>query len=68
MQNPRGRWLALAAVVVSVVIGQGGGLGAAPNDDDPFQWLEEIQGEKALAGVKQQNAKTLAVLEALPEY
>jgi len=68
MQNPRGRWLALAAVVVSVLIGQGGGLGAAPNDDDPFQWLEEIQGEKALAWVKQQNAKTLAVLEALPEY
>ncbi|MET0620323.1 MAG: prolyl oligopeptidase family serine peptidase [Thermoanaerobaculia bacterium] len=68
MRNPRGRWLALAAVAVSLIIGQGGGLGAAPNDDDPFQWLEEVQGEKALAWVKQQNAKTLAVLEALPEY
>ena len=37
-------------------------------DDDPFQWLEEIQGEKALAWVKQQNAKSTAVLEVRPEY
>ena len=62
MQNPRGRWLALAVAVV-VGIGQGGGLGATPNDEDPFQWLEEIQGEKALAWVKQQNARTLPELE-----
>jgi prolyl oligopeptidase len=41
---------------------------AAQPADDPFSWLEEVQGEKALAWVKQQNAKTTAVLEARPEY
>jgi prolyl oligopeptidase len=31
---------------------------AAP-DDDPYLWLEEIEGEAALAFVEQQNARTL---------
>ncbi len=46
------------------------GLGAAadPPADDPFLWLEDVQGEKALAWARAQNAKTLAVLEARPEY
>ena len=32
---------------------------AAP-DDDPYLWLEEIDGERALAWVEAQNAATLA--------
>ncbi len=40
----------------------------AAAEDDPFQWLEEVQGDKALAWVKQQNAKSTALLEARPEY
>jgi len=32
---------------------------AAP-DDDPYLWLEEIEGERALAWVEEQNQKTLA--------
>ena len=36
--------------------------------DDPYIWLEEIQGEKALAKVKQWNADTEAVLMDTPEY
>jgi prolyl oligopeptidase len=32
---------------------------AAP-DDDPYLWLEEIEGERALAFVEQQNKRTLA--------
>src|SRR6266700_6659455 len=32
---------------------------AAP-DDDPYLWLEEIEGERALAFVEQQNRLTLA--------
>jgi prolyl oligopeptidase len=43
-------------------------LGAAPTGDDPFLWLEDVQGEKALAWAKEQNAKTTKVLEARPEY
>ncbi len=41
---------------------------AAQPVDDPFQWLEDVQGEKALAWAREHNAKTLAVLEARPEY
>jgi prolyl oligopeptidase len=32
---------------------------AAP-DDDPYLWLEEIEGARALAWVEEQNARTLA--------
>ena len=39
-----------------------------PADDDPFQWLEDVQGEKALAWAKEHNAKSTALLEARPEY
>ncbi len=52
-------------VAVAVVLG---GAMAASAADDPFAWLEEVQGEKALAWVKQHNAKTTALLEARPEY
>ena len=41
---------------------------AASPDDDPFQWLEDVQGEKALAWAREHNAKAIAVLEARPEY
>jgi len=40
----------------------------APADDDPFAWLEEVEGAKALAWVKEQNAKSTALLEKQPEY
>jgi prolyl oligopeptidase len=56
-------WQSVTAFVAALA-----GLGATPTDDDPFQWLEDVNGEKALAWVKQQNAKALAVLEARPEY
>ena len=36
--------------------------------DDPYLWLEEIQGERALAKVDQWNADTEAVLTDQPEY
>ncbi|MBX7483856.1 prolyl oligopeptidase family serine peptidase [Qipengyuania qiaonensis] len=36
--------------------------------DDPYVWLEEIQGERALAKVDQWNADTEAVLTEQPEY
>jgi len=36
--------------------------------DDPYLWLEEIEGERALAWVREQNARSLAVLEADPRY
>ena len=44
------------------------GATVAQTVDDPFQWLEEVQGEKALAWAREQNAKTTALLEARPQY
>jgi prolyl oligopeptidase len=43
-------------------------LGAAAGGDEQYQWLEEVQGEKALAWAKEHNAKSTKVLEARPEY
>ena len=57
-------WLSLAALAVTGLAGTG----AAPSDEDPFAWLENVQGEKALAWAKQHNAKSTAILEARPEY
>jgi prolyl oligopeptidase len=36
--------------------------------NDPYIWLEDIHGEKPLAWVKEQNAKTLQVLTADSDY
>ena len=37
-------------------------------EDDPFLWLEEVQGERALAWVRASNAQARAVLEAHPRF
>lgn len=39
-----------------------------PIDDDPHLWLEEVQGEQALAWVRERNAETEGLLTARPEY
>jgi prolyl oligopeptidase len=36
--------------------------------DDPFLWLEDVEGDKAIAWVREQNARSLALLEADPRY
>jgi prolyl oligopeptidase len=36
--------------------------------DDPYLWLEEVEGEKALTWVKERNAETQAVLEGDARY
>ncbi len=41
---------------------------AASGADDPYLWLEEVHGAKALEWVKAQNAKSIAVLQADPDY
>ncbi len=38
------------------------------DDDDPFLWLEEVEGAAALDWVRRQNARSLAELEADPRY
>src|SRR5580693_9374657 len=36
--------------------------------DDPFLWLEDIHGARAMAWVEQENARSLAVLKGDPRY
>ncbi len=36
--------------------------------DDPHLWLEEVQGEQALAWVRERNAESQKILQARPEY
>ena len=36
--------------------------------EDPYLWLEEVEGEKALQWVEEQSAKGTAALEAVPEF
>jgi len=41
---------------------------ASMTSEDPYLWLEEIEGERALAWVREQNARSLAVLEGDPRF
>ena len=41
---------------------------AAAQVDDPYLWLEEIEGQRAIAEVKQWNAATEATLTATPGF
>jgi prolyl oligopeptidase len=41
---------------------------AAYAGDDPYIWLEDVEGEKALEWVEQNNEKSLGYLEALPNF
>ncbi len=55
------RTLLLALLVTAPVLAQ-------TADDDPFLWLEDVEGERAMAWVEAQNAATAAELEASPLY
>ena len=41
---------------------------ATTEGDDPYLWLEDVLGERALDWVAEQNARSLKVLEARPEF
>src|SRR5258706_3964873 len=40
----------------------------APAPDGPFLWLEDVQGDKALAWVRERNAESQGLLQARPDY
>ena len=44
------------------------GFALAAGDDDPFAWLEDIHGEKAMAWVKEHNVRSTKELEAVKEF
>lgn len=63
------RAIALAGMLAMTAAG--GGLGAQttpPPPDDPFLWLEEIEGERALAWARKENERSLGELQADPRY
>ena len=51
--------VALAAVVLAANTDSNG---------DPYLWLEEIDGERAMAWVMAQNERSTGVLEQVPEF
>jgi prolyl oligopeptidase len=53
-----------AAILIAIVVSTFG----FAADKDPYLWLEEVEGEKALAWAKEQSAATVAELEAVPEF
>ena len=57
------RMLAAALSFASTLAGV-----AAAATDDPFLWLEEAHGARAMEWVEAENAKTLGVLEADPRF
>lgn len=75
---------AFALVLLLASVGAGSLAGAQPSSEapavpgvsatgaaaaaDPFLWLEELNGARALEWVKGENAKTLAVLEKDPHF
>jgi prolyl oligopeptidase len=42
--------------------------GPSATQADPFQWLEDVEGEKALGWAREQNARTLPVLQGDARY
>ncbi len=61
VMTPRFRVIALVALIAGII-------GAAPLAPDPFLWLESVNGARAMAWVKAENAKTLAVLQRDPHF
>jgi prolyl oligopeptidase len=57
-------------IVVALSLTWSAGLCAATaaDSDDPYLWLEDVTGDKALNWVRQQNAMSQKELEALPDF
>jgi prolyl oligopeptidase len=62
--RPLFRPLRRALVVIALTTG----LRGAAESADPYQWLEDIEGAKALDWVREQNRRTAERLTTRPEY
>jgi prolyl oligopeptidase len=54
--------------LIAVVVASSFVLVAVADDTDPYLWLEDVEGAKALAWAKEQNKKTTAELERVREF
>jgi prolyl oligopeptidase len=57
----------VALVSAAIIAGAAAAADPAPRAD-PFAWLEQVDGERAMAWVSAENAKTAAVLETDARY
>jgi len=56
--------LCVGAVAITSVSAQS----TRPDSADPFRWLEEMNGDRAMAWVRAENEKTMTVLQQDPRY
>jgi len=61
----------MRAAIFGLLIMTSGAAAAAQQDissDDPYLWLEDVSGQRAMDWVNSHNARSQAVLEADPRY
>ena len=58
----------LIVVLLALVSIASGSPVAAENLEDPWQWLEQVEDEKALAWVEERNRESASEIEAVPEF
>src|SRR6187551_1357657 len=61
----------MRAAILGLLIITSGAAAAAQQDaspDDPYLWLEDVSGQRAMDWVNSHNARSQAVLEADPRY
>ncbi|MCK5325854.1 MAG: S9 family peptidase, partial [Woeseiaceae bacterium] len=67
-------WRALGGILAVAMLAGCGQKDATESDsqtvltEDPYLWLEEVEGEEALAWVEEQNKVSLGHLESLPMF
>ena len=62
-------WLATSLLAASPhLMSQTTTPAATPPSNDPYLWLEEVQGERALAWVREKNAESEKLLQADPRF
>jgi prolyl oligopeptidase len=60
---------AVALAIFAMVFAATTGPAASQTDEeDPFRWLEEVEGERAMEWVNEHNSATLRELSGRPEY
>ncbi|MCO5056114.1 prolyl oligopeptidase family serine peptidase [Thermomonas sp.] len=57
-----------ACLIASLAIAASAAAQTAPPTDDPYAWLEDVSGQRALDWVRARNARTEADIAASPEF
>jgi prolyl oligopeptidase len=60
--------VALASILLAALAAPSAAMQTATSDNDPYLWLEDVSGNRAMDWVESRNARTQAILEADPRY